>query len=778
MSLKPFRIPETRLLVVSDLVVQVTLTFRSSDDEELQYRYTDDPLLQSLVQTAVISLVNCSYTNGVCRGPGFILHQLRKKWPIGRRYIFAHHGEPLHSSTHKYFFQLEFTDHPREVNNVELEITEIRSMDLSPTPSSYAGSVIDGLDSVSLPPIDNAMVDGPGRGSDQAHYNRRMSTDSYQERLQQQQKHSAQKTPNSVAEYARHYSPKGMASRDESPVADDATMRTRSVSRSTIGSAAGSIRTIKNTAVDQARSQADSDIGTGAGGTREGSDDEPPISGSTTVTAVAGLRSAVISPGFAGQPRLGHTQWYRSLHGISPLSRQPKSISSSDTEFLSPTTETAAVAAAVMAANNGNAGASGTPGSTQPANSVQQSTKPNLQPTMIPRANIARVGGQRNANEGSESGQVSGLVAAANRLRRKVMAPLRAHSRGKSTSGRSAIETQRQQSAIPRPPVSTYSRFISKTPNGSGLSVGSGITRPDMPPPSVTRRPASAMAGSVRRMSISSVHHTPTSAIRTRPAEPVSIPTAVKNALMRRLRSPFSGRPDHSSPKLSVKERIEAYNTMSANDTEERPKTPANVQRPASSAGSSMSVTTSPVALAPVDRPSGPSTPPRPLSRKRVATATGFISVGSPSSVAASPGASTVSGRPISRTSSKANPGHLNTVRSGSPALSQRSNVSSRIQDTIQALERANAESVNTPRNKPKDAVLSMLASGNRVLSDSGDGARKRNFTGSDEFMSPTKRPRVPSMSAVGLVGSKMDVDGGGGTKNAAQQMLRRNTDR
>ncbi|KAJ2889499.1 hypothetical protein IWW38_004669, partial [Coemansia aciculifera] len=106
MPLEPFKVPETRLLAISELVVQVTITFRTDEDEELHYRYDQDAELQALVQTAVVSLVNCGYTTGVAKGPGFLLHQVRKKWPIGRRYIFTKDGEPMQSSLHKYFFQL------------------------------------------------------------------------------------------------------------------------------------------------------------------------------------------------------------------------------------------------------------------------------------------------------------------------------------------------------------------------------------------------------------------------------------------------------------------------------------------------------------------------------------------------------------------------------------------------------------------------------------------------------------------------------------------------
>ncbi|KAJ2793707.1 hypothetical protein H4R20_006462, partial [Coemansia guatemalensis] len=144
--LRSFRIPETRLLVINDLVVQVTVTFRTDEDEEMRYRYAEDSELQSLVQTSVISLVNCGYTDGVARGPGFVLYQKRKKWPIGRRYIFTRHGEPLQSSLHKYFFQLELLDWEGQQHGNAVEITELRGVGMSPSSSSIAGSTIEGLE--------------------------------------------------------------------------------------------------------------------------------------------------------------------------------------------------------------------------------------------------------------------------------------------------------------------------------------------------------------------------------------------------------------------------------------------------------------------------------------------------------------------------------------------------------------------------------------------------------------------------------------------------------
>lgn len=164
-SLAPFKIPETRLLVINELVAQVTLTFRTDEDEELSYRYRQNPLLQDLIQTSVISLVNCGYIQGISRGPGFLLHQMRKKWPIGKKYIFTRHGEPLQSSIYKYFFQLEFIDEPIGLQVPEiLEISELRgSQGVSASPamsvvSSFNGSMIDGLDARTLPPMDTSNL--------------------------------------------------------------------------------------------------------------------------------------------------------------------------------------------------------------------------------------------------------------------------------------------------------------------------------------------------------------------------------------------------------------------------------------------------------------------------------------------------------------------------------------------------------------------------------------------------------------------------------------------
>ncbi|KAJ2002769.1 hypothetical protein GGI04_003207, partial [Coemansia thaxteri] len=419
MPLALFRVPETRLLAVNDLVVQVTLTFRTDEDEELHHRYKQDPELQALVQTAVVSLVNCGYTSGVAKGPGFLLHQLRKKWPIGRRYIFTKNGEPMHSSLHKYFFQLEFVDdaelqqQQQQQNRQQasadtpvLEIVELRGVGMSPSASSYNGSTIEGLDSVMLPPMSAIFGQGSpllqgseayghrrsGSGHSSTHsallhrpqspyldyherrpesvssrrsvYESEVGRDSlshsyagasqagdgmsrvsnlYQDASSASEHyrnaHAAARAsvvesvataagPSSVSQYVQYYAPRhsidgqarsGAGEGNTSNGMDTAetlspvtvAMRTRSVSRSSVGSANGSVHTIQSVSEIQASVSTTSQQRLSSNGVSAANRDASPTN---------------------GQPRLGRTSWYRSLHGISPLSRQPKSLSS-ENEF-------------------------------------------------------------------------------------------------------------------------------------------------------------------------------------------------------------------------------------------------------------------------------------------------------------------------------------------------------------------------------------------------------------------------------------------------------------
>ncbi|KAJ2682917.1 hypothetical protein H4R19_007061 [Coemansia spiralis] len=252
-----------------------------------------------------------------------------------------------------------------------------------------------------------------------------------------------------------------------------------------------------------------------------------------------------------------------------------------------------------------------------------------------------------------------------------------------------------------------------------------GIRRPDMPPPS--KRPVPRPRPQMEEM-----------------PESVSIPAAVKNALLRRLKSPLGRRPDKSSSRLSVRERIAAFDSLTVDNKE-------STHGPAAEAAPLLTPVTHEsadgdaakgVALLGAREPgilqSRISMPTTPVSagRVRVGTSTGFVSV--------------AAGRPLSRAST-------NNGRAASPALSQMSTVSARIQDTINALERA--------------------SSGTPAQSSTNRSGTKRAANGPvDSLTSPTKRPRAPSAA------EDPRRNGGGGSRlnpiNMVNRLVRRNTDR
>ncbi|KAJ2055901.1 hypothetical protein GGH13_007695 [Coemansia sp. S155-1] len=739
MPLEAFKVPETRLLAINELVVQITLTFRTDEDEELHYRYDQDAELQALVQTAVVSLVNCGYTTGVAKGPGFLLHQVRKKWPIGRRYIFTKDGEPMQSSLHKYFFQLEFVDEDPEQDGVApvIEIAELRGVAMSPSASSYNGSIIEGLDSVTLPPM--AAIFGHGspsfqESSDFYGHRRSGSRNSfsysasqhrpYSPYAEQHERRSSSRLslhdqgsvaggsvrgdsgvarhgylyqdassarehyrnvkaaaataagPSSVAQYVQYYSPRrsvdeqprsgaggekdngGMnTSETQSPVT--VSMRTRSISRSSVGS----VQTMQSVSEIQA---------SGAGGQQKRDSDETPPAN--------------------GQLRLGRTSWYRSLHGISPLSRQPKSLSS-EAEFVNTDVNR-------DAGNN---------------------------ESRIPRvAGVAPSGGNRLARDQNES---SGLSGIASRIKRKLLSPMHIHRNRRSSlarqspiaEGGSDVDTSdftepeseegeedrlRQAasnangstvgrySAEHRRTVSTTSSMASSTSPSALATPPPGISRPDMPPPSrPPARPVSRTEGELH-----------------------SIPTAVKNALLRRLRSPLGGRPDKSAYSTSVRDKISAFNSLSVESTPTGRPTSSAASGSSSVAGRSYEdLTQVPRALGAAQSPS--------IGRARVGTATGFISMAAPGSGGVRPHSRASSVRSVDR-------------RPVSPALSHASNVSTRIQETISKLERAAAGETPPPPGRRPDVAMDYSGGVKRVAG---------SVDALESFASPMKRPRAPS---------------------------------
>ncbi|KAJ1882894.1 hypothetical protein LPJ57_000572 [Coemansia sp. RSA 486] len=137
---------------------------------------------------------------------------------------------------------------------------------------------------------------------------------------------------------------------------------------------------------------------------------------------------------------------------------------------------------------------------------------------------------------------------------------------------------------------------------------------------------------------------------------------------------------------------------------------------------------------------SGITTTPR-GKRTRLATATGFISVGSPAKSSFNNTAAAVAVTAAPHVFRSESPASSGLLRAESPAaMSAVSNVSVRVQDTIHALERAaNA----TPMRKP-DTVLEML---HQTGSSTSGVKRVGNNDVFDEFASPSKRPRAPSMA-------------------------------
>ncbi|KAJ2122560.1 hypothetical protein GGH12_005254 [Coemansia sp. RSA 1822] len=733
--LRPFRIPETRLLAINELVVQVTLTFRTDEDEEVRYRYELDAELQSLVQTAVVSLVNCGYTNGVARGPGFILHQMRKKWPIGRRYIFTRHGEPQHSSLHKYFLQLELVDEVDERDEVPVvEIAELRGVAQSPSLSSMAGSTIEGLDAVTLPM--EAILGHVGHrrsGSGYSVHSGYSGRSGYSERQSfgydragQRPESPSPRREELESEYrsARERAGELQGSHGDASMqgvggdsgfgsSGQGTVPTRSISRSSVGS----VRTMQSVEM-HGRERVGQGVEMNAR-ERARQSISPQVRPSAVAAAAASgpARRTTESPRKPHSPAnssgeqlsLGRTSWYRSLHGISPLSRQQKSLSSSDNEIHLSALSEPADSATQIPRVAGNA---------QPMSGLRP-----------PRAPVAKE---------------SGLNGLAQRWTRKILSPINIHrakhSRRGSTLARELGSSDAESddvsdftglesdkvSAIPVSRIPLPASRVAKPSDQPEIRAGStGISRPDMPPPKT--RP-------VRQPPVEN-------------PESVSIPASVRSALLRRLKSPLGHRPDRSASRLSVRERISAFNGLMVNGAKQ------------TRASESVGIPTPDTEPADIERV-GASKPLRPESalitppfsaspvRTRVGTSTGFISMASPANMS-------VVDRPQSRASSVTN------GRAASPALSHMSNVSTRVQDAINALERASSANHVTPRN------------GEPLVLGRSSGTKRGATADRDYMASPTKRPRAPSAAHDGSrAGSRLNP------LNMVQRMVRRHTGR
>ncbi|PVU93029.1 hypothetical protein BB561_003491 [Smittium simulii] len=143
---KQFKIPETRLVVISDSVVQITLEYRSDVDEDRHHLYDNDVEMQCEIQLAVISLINSKFSKGVARGKGFVIHQTRKRWKLFTKYIFSYNNIPLLGSKYKYKFMLELLDDsndPTWSSSGIIEIAQIEGDILS-----YENDFLSDIDSI------------------------------------------------------------------------------------------------------------------------------------------------------------------------------------------------------------------------------------------------------------------------------------------------------------------------------------------------------------------------------------------------------------------------------------------------------------------------------------------------------------------------------------------------------------------------------------------------------------------------------------------------------
>ncbi|KAJ2859893.1 hypothetical protein GGI22_002859 [Coemansia erecta] len=500
------------------------------------------------------------------------------------------------------------------------------------------------------------------------------------------------------------------------------------------------------------------------------------------------------SPPINNQLRIGRTSWYRSLHGISPLSRQPKSLSSSDNEFVfgvpgAPTPD--ANGAADMARSGSNSG------------------KTAIRGNALPASRIPRIAGQpvrrQLAQDTVSPEPQTGIGGLASRLKRKVLSPINMHRERQRNSSLSR-EMQRAQAAVDRyksgiepdknEATASNDRLSEELesfaddplPRPSSSASVNSVQRPDMPPPSRippprTQRQPQPPSEQKQQQQQEQQKSTNGWDKYKSVGDIAAIPEAVKNALLRRIRSPLSGRPDRSSSRLSVRDRISAFNTLSMNsrgNSKGQVSPPQHQQQQQQQhelgtppvSGSEHSAARRAAAAETAAPSSGrsvmgiPPTPPMiaqssaSYGRSRIGTPTGFISMVSP-----------VSGVP--RSNSRASSIVSMNTRPVSPALSQRSNVSMRIQDAIYSLERATGSAIaTTPRAQNMPTGASSGLSGTKRAAASVSEALDRT--------TPTKRPRAPS--AVSYVRPDADAAHAKSTSlnplDMVQRMVRRHTGR
>ncbi|KAJ2804534.1 hypothetical protein H4R20_002465, partial [Coemansia guatemalensis] len=366
--------------------------------------------------------------------------------------------------------------------------------------------------------------------------------------------------------------------------------------------------------------------------------------------------------------RLGRTSWYRSLHGISPLSRPAKSLSSENETGLG-----------VMDPPVIPRVAGATHTSPPTTTAVQRPPPP------------------------ARTNESSGLGSIAQRFRRKLLSPIpvpRVASRlAHASDVGSASESEPAEGSV----RDTSTKDVSAAEGKRKLATET--PRTEMPPP--RKRPVY-----VRPSEEPITEPEPEPEPKQSTSRRQSVPEAVKNALWRRLRTPLSRRAEVGPPKLSVRERIAAFNSLSVrgrSSTTVPPPQPLLTPVTESNAEDAEAYSSN---ISPVQEKSAPVTAT--TARTRVGTNTGFLSVATPKAMA-------------STDNHHHNPHSASSVRAESPALSQMSSVSSRVQDTINALERAGVQV------QQQDVERSGM---------------KRTAEARDALGSPTKRQRAPSVGA------------------------------
>ncbi|CAJ0827618.1 4852_t:CDS:2 [Entrophospora sp. SA101] len=109
MSLKPFKLDETRLIVIGVSVVQLTLNSLENDLITTEVYY-EDVALQEEIKKVMISFIISRRENLIADGSNYRLTCLRTRWSFGQRYIFGSKDRSLIPNDYKYMFQLKSSE--------------------------------------------------------------------------------------------------------------------------------------------------------------------------------------------------------------------------------------------------------------------------------------------------------------------------------------------------------------------------------------------------------------------------------------------------------------------------------------------------------------------------------------------------------------------------------------------------------------------------------------------------------------------------------------------